>query len=444
MLDSDLKRLCQKLRPVLGRRADQLWHAFATAESPQSRLEASAFIQMLALKYLHTNINDTAILLPPPSLDAMTGDVFLGKVYYGERPRGLLYLRPENFIKHIGIFSITGGGKTNVAQLLLLGLLNRDIPFLVVDWKRSYHALRSLNHPKVNRLQVYSVGRKTGNGFNWNPLRAPPGVHPKTWISVVAEALEKSHVSGPGVADVFIELFDKKFQEMGVYEGKQPMLPNFFDALSELERTRFSGRRMLWQDSCLRILRTFTFGPAAGAFNARNPVRLEEVLEQAAIIELDQELPKPLRVFLNEILLRWIHLYRLGQGETAHLRHVTFLEEVHNLFPRSQTERQTTNSLENVFREIRGFGEGLVSITQHPSLMPIYALGNCNTQIYLGLQHEDDIFTAKRALFLEDGDEVFLDRLQVGQGIVKIKGRVAPCLVKFPLVQIPRTQEGDT
>ena len=78
----------------------------------------------------------------------------------------------------------------------------------------------------------------------------------------------------------------------------------------------------------------------AGAFNARNPVRLQDVLEQAAIIELDQELPKPLRVFLSEILLRWIHLYRLGQGETDQLRHVTFLEEVHNLFRlRSQQRR---------------------------------------------------------------------------------------------------------
>ena len=78
----------------------------------------------------------------------------------------------------------------------------------------------------------------------------------------MAEALEKSHISGPGVADVFIELFDKKFEEMGVYDGKQSMLPNFFDALSELERTRFTGRRMLWQDSCLRILYYIT--PIAG------------------------------------------------------------------------------------------------------------------------------------------------------------------------------------
>ena len=140
----------------------------------------------------------------------------------------------------------------------------------------------------------------------------------------------------------------------------------------------------------------------------------------------------------TQIILRWIHLYRLGQGETDELRHVTFLEEIHNLFPKTQNEKQASNSLENVYREIRGFGEGLVSITQHPSLIPIYILGNCNTQIYLALQHEDDIDTAKRSLFLEPGDEVFLDRLPVGEGIVKIKGRVDPCHVKFPLVPVTK------
>ncbi len=252
----------------------------------------------------------------------------------------------------------------------------------------------------------------------------------------MAEALEKSHLSGPGVADILIDTLDKKFDEFGFYDAVPEQYPNFFDAAEELDRVQFKGRRMLWQDSCLRILRTFTFGPASGAFNARHPLKLEDLLDRPVIIELDQELPKPLRVFLSDILLRWIHLFRLGQGETDQLRHVTFLEEVHNLFPRSQAEHQTSNSLENVFREIRGFGEGLVSITQHPALIPIYILGNCNTQIYLGLQHEEDIFTARRALFLEPGEEAFLDKLHVGEGIVKIKGRTGPCLVKFPRVPV--------
>ena len=190
----------------------------------------------------------------------------------------------------------------------------------------------------------------------------------------------------------------------------------------------------------MRILKTFTFGPASRSFNAREPIRLEELLNNPIILELDFELPKPLRTFLSEIFLRFIHLCRLRQGETGQLRHVTFLEEVHNLFPRSHIENQATNSLESLFREIRGFGEGLVYITQHPSLTPVYLTGNSNTLIILGLQNENDIIAAKRALFLQQGEEVFLDRLKVGEGIVKVKGRVSPCHVKFPLVQTGQPQ----
>jgi hypothetical protein len=443
MRDQELRNLCRKLRPILGFRADALWHAYATAETPASKLEAESLIQILAIQYLSATVQEEPILLPPPSEEAAFGEFVLGMVRYGRKALYPLYLRRENFIKHIGIFSITGGGKTNVAQLLLLGLLAQDIPFLVIDWKRSYRALRTLSDPKVKFIHIYSVGRKTTSSLNWNPLRAPPGVHPKTWISIVAEALEKSHISGPGVADVFIEMFDKAFEEHGIYDGKLEQYPNFFDASEELERVQFRGRRGLWQDSCSRILKTFTFGPASGAFNARNPVKLEELLELPIVIELDQELPKPLRVFFSEIVLRWIHLYRLAQGETDELRHVTLLEEVHNLFPRSLVEKHATNSVENLFREIRSFGEGLINITQHPSLLPIYVLGNCNTQIYLGLQHEDDIDAAKRALFLTPGDEVFLDSLPVGEGIVKIKGRIGPCHVRFPLVPVRKGEIGD-
>jgi hypothetical protein len=443
MLDQELRSICRKLKPLLGKRADALWAAYVTAETPESKREAEALIQMFGLRYLSGTVSDQSVLLPPPPEAAAGGEFFLGTIFYGTKQLYPLFLRAENFVKHVGIFSITGGGKTNVAQVLVLGLLDHNVPFLVVDWKRSYRALYTLAHPKVRNIRIYSVGRKTASSFNWNPLRPPPAVHPKTWISVVAEALEKSHVSGPGVADIFIELLDKKFTEFGFYDSVPEKYPNFFDAAEELDRVQYKGRRMLWQDSCARILRTFTFGPAAGAFNARHPIKLEELLQAPVVIELDHEVPKPLRVFFTEILLRWIHLYRLGQGETDLLRHVTFLEEAHNLFPKSLAERQASNSLENVFREIRGFGEGLVTITQHPSLIPIYILGNCNTQIYLGLQHEEDILTARRALFLEHHDEVFLDRLGVGEGIVKIKGRVGPCLVKFPLVPIKKGAVGD-
>lgn len=443
MFDDELKELCRKLKPVMGRRADSLWVAFVLAETPQAKREAEALIQMLAMRHLDAGVDDQSILLPPPTQEDAAGEFYLGQVVYGRKTLHPLYLRRENFIKHVGIFSITGGGKTNVAQNLLLGLLTQDIPFLVVDWKRSYRALYTLAHPKVKTIRIFSVGRKTASTFNWNPLRGPPGVHPRTWIAVVAEVLEKSHVSGQGSGHIFMELLDKQFEKLGFYDGAPEKYPNFFDANEDLQKEQFKGRRGLWQDTCTRILATFCFGPASGAFNARHPIKLEELLEKPLVFELDQELPKPLRVFFSEIVLRWIHLYRLAQGETDELRHVTVLEEVHNMFPKSNIEKQTTNSLENVFREIRGFGEGLVNITQHPSLLPIYVLGNCNTLMILGLQHEDDIMMAKHALFLNRGDEVFLDRLRVGEGIVKIKGRINPCHVQFPLVPIKKGAVAD-
>jgi DNA helicase HerA-like ATPase len=110
-----IKNLCKKLKPLLGKRADAIWTAYVTAETPRSKQEAEALIQLLAAQYLSANVADEPILLPPPSAEAAAGEFLLGTLRYGRTNLSPLYLRRENFIKHIGIFAITGGGKTNVS-----------------------------------------------------------------------------------------------------------------------------------------------------------------------------------------------------------------------------------------------------------------------------------------------------------------------------------------
>ena len=218
--------------------------------------------------------------------------------------------------------------------------------------------------------------------------------------------------------------------------GAASEYPNFFDLKAQLDRRKYSGRKALWRDSCLRILRTFTFGPGSKAFNARHPVHLEDLLDKSVILELDLELPKTVRAFFTETILRWIHLYRLGQGEIDQLRHVLVLEEAHNIFPAPTYGSSQNGGLENVYREIRSFGQALIAITQHPSMLPIYVLGNTHTLIFMALTHEADIISARQALFLERNQDVFLDRLQVGEGIVKIKGRLPPTHVSFKEINV--------
>lgn len=437
ILPIEIERICRSLKPVIGEQAEAIWLAYLS-EDDRGKEEFEQLLPLLAAKLLNKNLSDEKVLLLPPALEKAVGEFPIGRISYNDKEMYPLALRGVDFIKQIGIFSITGAGKTNLGLLLALQLLRKGTPFLIVDWKRQWRNILSVHpeqHPELKNIQIFTIGRATSS-FNWNPFRGPPGVHYKTWVSVITEVLEKSHLGGPGVADFFLKIYDKIFQEHGFAEGKETMWPNFFDGLRAMDAEKVIARELLWKQSCGRILRSFTYGPQASCFNARHPIKLEELLDKPVILELDQELPKWLRLFLTELILRFIHLYRLSQGETTKLRHVLFLEEVHNLFPKTWTFQKDTasSSLENVYREIRAFGQGLVSITQHTSLLPIFILGNCHTQITLALQHGDDIEASKKAMFLKFGEDVFLDRLRVGEGIVKIKGRVNPCLVCFPLV----------
>ena len=436
---------CKKLKPVIGDKAQELWYMYL-AEDEKNRKDLTLDIEIIAEKLLKKEaLEQQTILLEPPSLYDSLGFFTVGDVVYNNKTLHKLSLSPEDFIKQVGIFAVTGEGKTNLAFLLSLELLKMDIPFLAIDWKRSWRSLLSLRDkiPELKKMQVYTIGRDIVR-FPWNPFRPPPGVHYKSWLGVVTEVIEKSHLGGAGVADFFLRIFEKKFKELGFdNEKEKDFYPNFFDGTAELSGMRVYARELLWKQSTSRIFRDFTFGPAAKSFNARNPIKLEELLDKPVILELDLEMPKSLRTFFTEIILRWIHLYRLGQGETNQLRNVLFLEEVHNLFPKNRIERETSNSLENVYREIRAFGQGLVSITQHPSMLPIYILGNSHTQIFLGLQHEDDIRSARKSLFLSREQEVYPSILKTGEAIVKIKNRIEPCLVKIPLVPITKGEITD-
>jgi len=434
-MTEELHRMCQQLKPLIHAAADSLWTHLQLAESPAARAEAENMIRMMAISYLGDQVDDRIVRLPPSDTLDASGDLYLGDIRYPGRSLQRLFLKSSDLVKHTGIFATTGSGKTHVAYNLLRQFMKKKIPFLVIDWKRSYRNLRSLSDMK--ELMIYTVGR-AASPFRWNPLRPPPNVHPQTWIQILSDVLEKTHVSGQGVADVLAELADAEFEAKGFYSESKGVkeYPNFFDLKGRLDRQRFSGRRALWRDSCLRILRTFTFGPAAKAFNERIPIKLEEFLNDYVILELDLELPKTVRAFFTEVILRWIHLHRLGQGETDKLRHVLVLEEAHNIFPAPSYGESPNGGLENVYREIRSFGQALVAITQHPSMLPIYVLGNTHTLIFLSLTHEADIISARQALFLDRNQDIFLDRLQVGEGIVKIKGRLPPTHVGFKEIKV--------
>ena len=395
-------------------------------------MQAGNLIRMISQRYLGPDLAQEQIRLPPPPPSVADGEITLGDMLYQGRPVGKIGLKPKELTRHVGIFATTGAGKTNVAWQILRELMGLGIPFLAIDWKRSYRNLLLL--PGFKDLKVYTIGRPV-RPLSWNPLRPPPGTDLHTYIQILCEILERSHVSGQGVADVFAEHAAAEFEARDG-DPEEKGYPTLRDVRLRVERSRATGRKALWRESCLRILRTFTFGPVMESFNARLPVKLERLLREPVVLELDLALPHNVRTFFAEVVLRWIHLYRLHHGETAGLRHVLILEEAHNVFGNPAWNSQHLPGLENIYREIRSFGQGIVALTQHPALLPIYLLGNTHTLVFLSLNHEADILAARQALFLDRYQDRYLDLLKTGQGIVKVQGRVPATLVRFPHIEV--------
>ncbi len=52
MNDDQIRELCQKLKPVIGQRADALWISYVGSETPKAKLETEALLNMLALSPL--------------------------------------------------------------------------------------------------------------------------------------------------------------------------------------------------------------------------------------------------------------------------------------------------------------------------------------------------------------------------------------------------------
>jgi len=89
--------------------------------------------------------------------------------------------------------------------------------------------------------------------------------------------------------------------------------------------------------------------------------------------------------------------------------------------------------MEITFREIRKFGEALIILDQHPSLISLPAMGNTYTTICFNLKHKKDIGAMGQCMILDEAGKELLGKLEVGEAVIKLQGRVAnPFLLAVP------------
>ncbi|MEI8348726.1 MAG: DUF87 domain-containing protein [Candidatus Omnitrophota bacterium] len=442
-IDEQTDELILRLEPAWGREKAEklkLIHAIGDEER-KDRL--SKILKLSANKLLNDSLLPDQPMLPPSTKEECgLGEITLGQVCYGRNGDGTdrelypLKLSMNDLRHHILCTGLTGTGKTTLAYNIAVQLAEKNVPIWIVDWNRTWSSLCKLpkeSYPFVKDIRVYTIGRET-SPFRYNLFFSPPpGVSPLSWIGIISEKpLSKSLLSGQGSGSLILNEAENLLE--GYQQGKLHLLPNIEDIKKRVDNQFLRGRASLWKDSAMRVLSSMLRPNTKELFGSRNPMDISKMLERPGItiLEMDIELPNSLRILFQETLLLYIMLYFLSIGETEKLRMLLIMEESQNMMTSSTEERMFGDgTLQNIYREGRKLGLGVVTLAQECSELKNYAF-QCKTQIHFAANTFKDVSTVSNGLFLKQHETRYIDYIWLGQAFAKVKGRAKNCLIKTP------------
>jgi hypothetical protein len=338
---------------------------------------------------------------------------------------------------------MSGSGKTNLALNIIQGFIEKDKPFLVFDWKKSFRPLVNAD----NELMVFTIGDDSvSNLFKTNINRPPKGVDAKEWINVLCDLLSESFFVSFGVHKILLETLDEAFKEWGIYNGSENY-PSWNHIKWRLEQKLQSikGREAGWVESALRIATVLTFGNFGTVCNYKgeDSLNVEDLLSKKVIFELNS-LGNIEKKFFCEFILTYIYkLKKAKQNTSKGFEHAIIVDEAHNIFLKEKTHFVKESVTDMIYREMREYGTSLICLDQHISKISDTVKGNSACHIAFQQQLPQDIWDISELMQLKDRKEYFSD-LPVGSAIVKLSERfTSPFLVEVPFAGIRNKLVGD-
>ena len=416
----NIEKIAARLKPLMPEKISKLMKSRDMADP-----ELKALIEKQIISMAYNTFGDfcNKILLSLPPENKSDGPINLGTILYDKEkwPLGLTY---GEMIQNTAILGRSGAGKTNVTFHILSQLIEKKIPFVFMDWKRT---VRHLIPNFKDKLNIYTPGRNLVK-FPFNPFVVPPGIESNVYVNQLVDVMSQAFTLGDGSRSILRKAIASIYTQGN-------LCPTASDIIAELEKVPDSGRAGGWKVTAMRALESLEFADLTSNDRISQEQLAQKMLGENTVIEMDG-LASESKKFLIPILCLWLYYVRLNSPEREKLKLVIFIEEAHHvLHKRAQTSNETI--LEMLFRQCRELGIGIVVIDQHPHLLSSAALGNSYTSIFLNQKDPSDINKAAAVCLLDADEKNYLSMLPVGQGIVKIQDRwTQPIHIQFPLVNI--------
>jgi hypothetical protein len=418
----NVERIAEKLQPLMPERV-RLWMKARELAEPDVKALIEKQIISTAYNYLGDFHNKILLSLPPER--KAKGIINLGTLLY-DKERWPFGISTTELMQNTAILGRSGAGKTNVSFHILGQLINRGIPFVFLDWKRTVRHLIPQFKDKIN---IYTPGRPLSK-FPFNPFVVPPGIETSVYVNQVVDVMSDAFNLGEGSRSILRKAIVTLYQQ-------ENLCPTPKEIIFEVEKMAEKDRIRGWKITAMRALESLEFSDISSRDRISQEKLASKLLHDNTVIELDA-LAQESKRFLIPLLCLWLYYVRLKSTNREKLKLVIFLEEAHHyLHKHAQTARETV--LEMLFRQCRELGIGIVVIDQHPHLLSAAALGNTYTTICLNQKDPYDINKAAAVSLLDTDEKNYFSMLPVGQAIIKLQDRwTRPVLVKIPLMNVKK------
>ena len=360
--------------------------------------------------------------------------IALGLIHHlGDETETEVKLDLSSLAMHTFVTGSTGAGKSNAVYHLLSEARKHKINFLVVEpAKGEYHRI----FPEVN---YYGTNPRLGNILQLNPFAFPDGIHVLEHIDRLVEIFNVCWPMEAAMPAVLKESIEQAYIRTGwdmdgsvnIYGNKK--FPSFQDVHVALERTIKSSAYSLevqgnYIGSLGTRLKSLTNG-INGRIFAKQDVSLAKIFDDTAIIDLSRIGSMETKALLAGVIVLKLQEYRMAtaDGMNSPLKHLTVLEEAHNLLKKTSTGQSTDSAnvqgksvemITNMIAEIRTYGEGFIIVDQAPNLLDTAAIRNTNTKIVLRLPESGDRTATGEAMALSEEQIKELSKLPTGVAAV--------------------------
>lgn len=377
-------------------------------------------------------------------------EINLGKIYHmGKSEPAALILNRQALTAHTFITGSTGSGKSNTVYELLRQLDAGGVNFMVIEPAKGEYKNVFGDREDVH---VFGTNPKITKLLHINPFRFPEEIHALEHIDRLIEIFS---VCWPMYAAMPAVLKNAMLQayevcgwnlETSENEYNKNLFPTFQDLLTELvnviEHSAYDKEvKNNYRGSLETRVRSLANGLNGQIFSA-DEIPEKQLFDENTIVDLSRVGSLESKSLIMGILIMRLNEYRMTSCTEMNnpLKHVTVLEEAHNILRRTSMEQTEEGSnvagksvemIANAIAEMRTYGEGFVIADQSPGAVDISAIRNTNTKIIMRLPDEQDRQLAGKAAALKDDQLDEIARLPKGVAVIYQNNWTEPVLCKI-------------